>query len=267
MEEPEVVEYKFYCPPGVRRVIACGTSAFIGEVDDSTVLKYPVEAGGDRTRLELEHQILTAVGRHPRVVAHKGFTEAGLYLERAANGTIVEFLSASDRPQPSVQQRLAWCRELAEAVAYIHSQRVLHCDIQPTNVLVDREMHIKLADFQGKHLSEEGDVILDGWSGEPCRYCCPREDEFESDFKTDIFALGSTIYFIMHGEEVFPDIISGDPGWDDEVKSRFEKGLFPQDSSACGDITQKCWTQQYESAREVIEDIGAVQGGVMPDTR
>lgn len=266
MTEREVVEYRFYYPPGVQRILACGTSAFIGEVDDSTVLKYPVEAGGDRTRLELEHKILTEVGRHPRIVGHKGFTEAGLYLERVANGTVLDFLSASDRPRPSLRLRLAWCRELAEAVGHIHSRRVLHCDIQPTNVLVDRELHLKLADFQGRHLSEDGDVILDGWSGEPCRYFCPRDDEFSADFKTDIFALGSTMYFIMAGEEVFPDIISGEDGWDDEVKSRFARGVFPQDSSICTGITQKCWRQQYDSARDVLEDIKAVEDGLMRES-
>lgn len=261
MAECEVVEYHFYCPPGVQKVIACGTSAFIGEVDDSTILKYPLEPGGDRTRLEIEHQILSVVGRHPRIVTHKGYTEAGLYLEHVANGTISDFLSGSDHPRPSLQQRLAWCRELSEAVDHIHSRRVLHCDIQPTNVLVDCDLHLKLADFQGQHLSEDGDVILDGWSGEPSRYSCPRDDEFAADFKTDIFALGSTMYFIMTGKEVFSDVISGNPGWDDEIKSRFARDIFPQDSSVCNDILQKCWKQAYGSASEVIEDIRVVENG------
>ncbi|KAG6354099.1 hypothetical protein INS49_005070 [Diaporthe citri] len=255
MAECEVVEYRYYYPPGVQRMVACGTSAFIGEVDDSTVLKYPLEPGGDLTRLELEHQIPTVVGRHPRIVTHKGYTEAGLHLERVANGTIHDFLSASDHPRPSLQQRLAWCREPSEAVDHIHSRRVLHCDIQPTNVLVDSELHLKLADFQGQHLSEDGDVILDGCSCEPCRYLCPREDEFAADFTTDIFALGSTVYFIMTGEEPFSDIVSGDPGWHEEVKSRFARGIFPQESSVCNGILQKCWKQQYCSATEIIEDI------------
>lgn len=246
-------------------MIACGTSAFIGEVDNTTILKYPLKPGGDRTRLELEHQILTVVGRHPGIVGHKGLTETGLYLERAMNGTIADFLSASDHPEPSLQQRLAWCRELSEAVDHIHSRRVLHCDVQPTNVLLDQELHIKLIDFPGQHLSEDGDVILDGWSGEPCRYRCPREDEFAADFKTDIFALGSTIHFIMTGEEVFADVTYEDPAWQDVVKSRFARGIFPQDSSVCTGVAQECWTQQYNSAREVVQEIREVGHGVLQE--
>ncbi|KAK1622330.1 hypothetical protein BDP81DRAFT_507790, partial [Colletotrichum phormii] len=78
---------------------ACRSSAFIGEVDGSTILKYPLKPGGDLTRLELEHKILTIlVGQHPRIIGHKGFKETGLYLERAVNGTIFDCLTASDIP-------------------------------------------------------------------------------------------------------------------------------------------------------------------------
>lgn len=258
MADSEVVEYHHYCPPGVRRVLASGTSAFIGEVDDSTILKYPLAPGGDMTRLELEHKILDITGHHPRIIAHKGFTDAGLYLERAANGTIFSFLTETERTL-SLQQRMAWCREVVEAVEHVHSKRVLHCDIQPTNVLLDENLHIKLADFQGRYLSEDGEVVLSGWSGEPCRYFCPREDDFEADWQTDLFALGSTIYFIVTGHEVFPDIIAGEPGWDEKVRSRFASGVFPDDPHPCAAITQKCWKRRYSSASEVLKDISAVE--------
>ncbi|KAH8729156.1 kinase-like domain-containing protein [Ilyonectria robusta] len=259
MANREVVEYHFYCPPGVQRVLACGSSAFIGEVDDSTILKYPLEPGGDMIRLELEHKILTIVGQHPRIIAHKGSTDAGLYLERAANGTILEYLTESDHPAPHLQQRVAWCRQLTEAVDHIHAKRVIHCDIQPTNILVDQNLHLKLADFQGHYLSEDSEVILTGWSGEPCRYFCPRDNVFEANIMTDLFALGSTIYFIMTGHEVFRDIIYGEAGWDEAVRSRFSRGVFPEDSHACAAVTQKCWRQQYGSAGEVLEDIRAIE--------
>ena len=48
-------------------------------------------------------------------------------------------------------------------------------------------------------------------------YFCPRDDEFEANLKTDLFTLGSTIYFIMIGHEVFPGIIGGEHGWVEKV--------------------------------------------------
>ena len=131
----------------------------------------------------------------------------------------------SGLPPPSVQQRLVWCRETAEAVAFTHAQRVLHCDIQPTNILLDKDLHIKLFNFQGKMLSENGKVILDGYSSEPCRFYCPRDDPFDADIKTDLFGLGSTIYFIMMGHAVFPDIINGGEGWHEKVADRLVRDI------------------------------------------
>lgn len=259
MTDYEIVEYHHYFPPGVRRILASGSSAFIGLVDDSTVLKYTLEPGGDRTRLEIEHQILTTVGKHPNIIAQKGLTDQGLYLERAVNGTIYWYLADSGYPAPTVQQRLTWCLELVQAVEHVHSKSVIHCDIQPTNVLLDENLHIKLADFQGISVSKNGTVILTGWSGEPCRYFCPRDDEFSASVTTDLFALGSTLYFIMTGHEVFPDIVGGQEGWDQIVRTRFESGIFPVDESICTAVTRKCWRCTYTSASEVLVDLKTVE--------
>ncbi|KAL3480619.1 kinase-like domain-containing protein [Aspergillus californicus] len=192
--------------------MASGSSAFIGEVDDLTVMKYPLAPGGDMSRLEIEKKLLEIVGPHERIIRLKSFEDDGLHLERAVNGTLAHYLLESDNVPLLIQQRLSWCREAAEAVAWVHAQGVLHCDIQPANLLLDEELHIKLSDFQGKQLSRDGTVLLDGGSGETGRFYCPRADPFDPDIKTDLFALGCTIYLIIMGHPVFPDIVDGEDG-------------------------------------------------------
>lgn len=260
--DAEVIVYHQYCPTGVKRVIATGTSAFIGELDESTVLKYPLSPTGDVSRLEIERKLLQIVSPHPRIILLKSFSDSALYLERAANGCLAYYLLESGNPTPSIQQRLSWCREAAGAVAYVHSKRVLHCDIQPTNFLLDIGLHLKLSDFQGKLLSEQGEVLLDGGSGEPCRFYLPRDDPFDSDIKTDLFALGCTLYFIMMGHAVFPDIIDGAEGWHDEVVDRFTNQQFPQDIHACSSVTLKCWLKQYDSAEDIIQEINSIERNI-----
>lgn len=258
MSDDEIVIYRHYCPPGVKRVIASGGSAFIGEVDEATVLKYPLAPNGDMSRLDIERQLLEIVGPHPRIIQLKGVSDIGLYLERATNGSVAYYLLESDNPTPATQQRLSWCQEAAEAVAHVHSQRVLHCDIQPTNLLLDEFLHLKLSDFQGKLLSENGEVLLDGGSGEPCRFYCPRDDAFDADIKTDLFALGCTMYFIMLGHAVFTDIIDGEDEWQDKVSERFANQQFPQDSYACSSVVMKCWLRQYNTAEDVVQEIKVI---------
>ncbi|TKA74314.1 hypothetical protein B0A55_07183 [Friedmanniomyces simplex] len=214
-EDISVVFYTQYCPPGVRDIIANGTDAFVGKVDEFTVLKYPALPGGDLHLLEHEYRVFKHVGPHPRIIAAKDFNELGLYLERAPNGTL--------------------------------------------NILLDKDLDVKLADLQCNHVSDEGEIIWFGERGEPCRFYCPRGDEIVADVRTDLFALGSTIYFIMLGYEVFPDIISGHEGWHDMVASRFERGEFPNEPHLCAGITKKCWRQEYRSVDEVLNDIVVVE--------
>lgn len=257
-DDSEETIYRHYCPQGVKRVIASGSSAFVGEVDDSTVLKYPLAPGGDLSRLEIEEKLLNIIGPHPRIIGYKGFSNKGLYLERAENGTLADYILESGNPLPAVHQRLFWCLEAAEAVAHIHSYNVLHCDIQPTNFLLDQNLNLKLSDFQGQQLSDDGHVLLEGGSSEPCRFYLPRDDPFSADIKTDLFALGCTLYFIMMGYAVFPDIVDGTDGWQEKVVERFVKQQFPQDVHACSNVTLKCWLQQYDSAQDVVEEIGTI---------
>ena len=253
--------YQHYCPPGVTRILASGSSAFVGEVDDSTVFKYPLVPGGDMTRLKIESKLLSILGAHKRIIRLKSFSDTGLYLERAPNGNLANYMpKLGGQPAPSVKQRLVWCKETAEAVAWTHTRHILHCDIQPTNLLLDKDFHIKLSDFQGRQLSENGEVLLDGWSSEPCRFSCPRDDPFDADIKTDIFALGCTIYFIMMGHAVFPDIADGEDRWYEKVRDRFASQQFPQDQHVCNAITLKCWQKEYESAEEVVRDIESLEG-------
>lgn len=253
--------YNSYYPPGVKKILASGTSAFVGEVDESTVLKYPLAPDNKElaARLKAEKELLQIVGLHPRIAGLKSFSEAGLYLERAVNGNVADLLLETGNPSPSILRRLSWCREAAEAVAHIHSLRILHCDIQPTNLLLDGELHVKLSDFQGRHLSEDGKVLLDGWSSEPCRFSLPRDDAFYSDVKTDLFALGCTIYFIMTNHAVFPDIVDGEDGWREKVNDRFAKKQFPQNIYPCSTVAMKCWQQEYSSAEELLQEIVRIE--------
>ncbi|TQN64333.1 3-phosphoinositide-dependent protein kinase 1 [Colletotrichum shisoi] len=126
---------------------------------------------------------------------------------------------------------LSWCREAVEAVAWVHTKGVFHCDINPTNLLLDSEFHVKLADFQGQQISPvgSGTVLLDDYSSESTRFFCGREDEFNGDVRTELFALGCTIYHIIMGHPVYPDTVDGEDGWHEKVESRFRDKCFPSD--------------------------------------
>lgn len=195
------VEIRRYLPQGVKRIIGHGGGCWIGEVDATTVLKYP-HTRDEMRWIQIEAKILSVLGHHPRIVQSKGLTKDSLLLEFAPNGNLHDYLIA--HPEVSLERRLAWCIQATEAVAHIHSKRILHCDIRQDNLLLDANLDLKLADFQGQCFSADGDILLDALSVESTKAYLPRTPADHANMRTDLFALGSVIYFIIMGHEVFP---------------------------------------------------------------
>ncbi len=107
---------------------------------------------------------------------------------------------AEDRALQIVQR-------VAEALAYAwEEQRLLHRDIKPGNIMLDGKGEVKLLDLGlAKSLNEEsGLTILGSMVGTP-HYISPEQTrgDRELDCRSDIFSLGSTLYFMLTAREPF----------------------------------------------------------------
>ncbi|MCJ1231298.1 hypothetical protein MMC12_007975 [Toensbergia leucococca] len=258
----------FYKPEGVTEFLGLGSDSFVGAIDETTILKYP-KTPGDKTALAtlgLEAQILTTIGPHKHIIGFKGQREDGLLLERATRGSFVQFLK---NYKPTWQERLTWACQATEAVAITHRAGVIHCDINVNNLLVDDNLTVKLCDFQGLLLRLDGSVNKDGLARENVKSFMPRADPNYSDQKTDIFALGSTFYYIMQGHEPFPDLDSFND--EEQITARFVSRQFPNlESLFMNRVIHKCWAGEYDSAEAVLQDLRSnaaclVDGDVMEE--
>jgi serine/threonine protein kinase len=233
-----------YVPAGVIRRIGGGSSCHVGVLKDGTVIKYPLIQGEDMSSLTIEYQILTALGKHKRIIQCLGLTEDGLKLELAEGGSISSHVQRTHASAIPVDLRLKWSQQAAEAVAFIHSKGVVHCDIHTNNLLLDDNLDVKLSDFQGTYKD------LDGYAMESTRFCLPREPTAPPNVTTDLFALGSSIYTIMTGYEPYRDLP------DAEVEERYKKRQFPTiDAVIGGEVIQKCWMEAYASASDLLNDL------------
>ncbi|KAK7177335.1 serine threonine-protein kinase [Paraphaeosphaeria sporulosa] len=229
-----------YFPEGVDKVIGFGSSSFIGRLDNTTVSKYPRIVGEQWDRLAIEHRIYDALGSHPRILACYGMDERGLKLEYAARGSVRDLLRDSNAALSLTRRvRVRWCRQAAEAIAYIHTKNVIHCDISTRNFLLDKKLDVKLSDFQGIYIDQNG-TLFNGHALENVKSYLPRPST-RSDAKSDLFALGTAIFEIMVGHEPFPELDELDD--EEEIEKRYIKGRFPAlDGVLGGQVIHKCWS-------------------------
>ena len=154
------------------------------------------------------------------------------------NGSVGKYLR-DVAPDTMLPQRLKWALQAAEGLAYAYTKNVLHYDMSVGNLLVDSDLNIKLSDFQGRLLDPNGTVILDGGAAESTMSSMPRPNQNYCDRKTDIFALGTAVYFMITSHPPFADLDTVDD--EDEIQRRFRDGEFPRLETRCGGhVIQRC---------------------------
>ena len=103
-----------------------------------------------RCRFVQECQLLQSM-RHPNVVQYLGMThdpQSGLpiLLMELLDGNLTDFLEHSDGPIPYYLQVNLWY-DIALALAYLHSKRIIHRDLSGNNVLLIAGRRAKVTDF------------------------------------------------------------------------------------------------------------------------
>ncbi|KPJ17414.1 Serine/threonine-protein kinase SIK3, partial [Papilio machaon] len=139
--------------------------------------------------------------RHPHIVKLYQVMESAhtIYLvtEYASNGEIFDHLVSKGRMPESEAARIF--AQMVAAVGYCHSRGVVHRDLKAENLLLDRDMNIKLADFGFSNEYSAG-ATLATWCGSP-PYAAPElfEGRHYNGPKVDIWSLGVVLYVMVCG--------------------------------------------------------------------
>ena len=172
------------------------------------VFQPDVAAAMGPARFQREVEIATRL-EHPHILS--------LYDSGQANGLLyyvmpyVEEQSLRERldreGQLPIEDALRLAREMAEALDYAHEQGVVHRDVKPGNVLLQRG-HALLADFGvARAMEVAGGEKLTGTGisvGTP-RYMAPEQatGAEKADARSDVYAVGAVLYEMLTGEPPF----------------------------------------------------------------
>jgi serine/threonine protein kinase len=169
----------------------------------------PPELGRDPAFAERFAREARALAKlaHPRIVGVHDFGQSrGLFyiLMEFVDGLNLRGLLREGRLKPEEALRIV--PQICEALQYAHDEGVVHRDVKPENILLDRRGDVKIADFGLAKLlgAITSDSALTGSHQVigTLRYMAPEQMErpLAVDHRADIYSLGVVFYEMLTGE-------------------------------------------------------------------
>ncbi|KAF7325118.1 Kinase-like protein [Mycena kentingensis (nom. inval.)] len=162
------------------------------------------------------------------------------------NGTVNDFL-ANIRGADRIRTVNTLIYEIAEGLAFLHAQGVMHGDLRGANILVDDERHARLADFGLAALIDVSytETTSSRMNGGCVRWKAPEAFLSPTPSKPiDIYAFACVCYELYTSHQPFHDIRDIAVY---EAANNGRRPTKPTDHSIPGHIWQlmeKCWSQE-----------------------
>ena len=156
----------------------------------------------ERFRREATH----AAGlSHPNIVSiyDRGVAEGSYYIVMEyIEGRTLKELIVTRGPCP-VPVAISYTRQILAALRYAHKNGIIHRDIKPHNVIVDREGRVKVADFGiaragASEMTEVGSIVG------TAQYLSPEQARGAPvDESSDLYSTGIVLYELLTGTVPF----------------------------------------------------------------
>ena len=209
--------------------------------------------------------------QHPSIVqVHEILDVAGgpvLVMELVEGPDLAQRVEA-DRYEPGEAARLL--AALCEAVDFAHGHGIIHRDIKPGNVLLGPDGVPKLADFGLATRAGPGaQAEAEGVVGTPA-YMAPEQARGEAQqvtSRTDVYALGATLYFTLTGRPPFrgssfsgvvAQVLQGEPTPPSALSPSVHRDL----EAICLKAMEKDPARRYASAGEMARDLRSFLAGL-----
>ncbi|MGK7916986.1 MAG: protein kinase [Prochloraceae cyanobacterium] len=214
---------------------------------------------------EREARKLQSLGEHPQIpTLREYFVEDNyLYLVR-------EFISGQNlekkRKQLSVfneNQIKEFLRYLLPVLKFIHSQKVVHRNIKPENIICRYpDNKYFLIDFALSQELSSVLVIPQGKNSRSDRYTAPEQYRGLTTPVSDLFSLGVSCFYLLSG--INPQKLSSDRGdnWLDNWRQHIKTPLSQKMVFILDKLLQKDISKRYQDAAQVIGDLQHNNGSI-----
>lgn len=163
--------------------------------------------------------------------------------------------------------------QVAKALAHAHSQGLIHRDVKPKNIMINKDGAVKLADMG---LAREASDIKaarheQGKTFGTPYYIAPEQirGDIDIDGRADVYSLGGTLYHMVTGRVPFE---ANSPS--EVMKKHLHEPLIPSDhintalSAGISEVIElmmaKNRNDRYKDMAEALADLQAVRDGRSP---
>ncbi len=147
--------------------------------------------------------------------------------------------------------------QAAEALNFAHGQGTLHRDIKPANLLVDEDGVVRVADFGLARAVEQPDAGCGEEIVGTLRYMAPEQLRGVADARSDVYALGLTLYEMLTLRPAFDDSARG--GRDQRRPPPAPRSVNPAIPRDLETIVLKCLAEEpskrYPTAAALAADL------------
>lgn len=236
--------------PCQQNIIGVGQFTIVHKLSSKIVRKFPSDPSYyySARAVEIEGHVYGHLGKHKRIARCIDWGDDFFDLRYECNGDLESYLKKA-RLTRYAKYRIV--RHAVEAVVFIHGKDVIHSDLSARQFLVGKGCNARLSDFGGSSLQGSEAIVM-----ENAAHFLPRDEDAPNTIRSDLFALGSTIYEILIGKKPYEGME------DEEIQRLFSEKVFPT-LNEIGDqqfrrIVQKRWMCEYDCAEDILNDMPSV---------
>jgi serine/threonine protein kinase/Flp pilus assembly protein TadD len=248
------------------------------EIDEKIALKFlnPEVAANEKTITRFRNELKTA-----RKISHKNVCRIyDLSKGKGIYYITMEYVAGDDLKnvvrmmgQLGIGKALFIAKQVCEGLIQAHKKGVVHRDLKPQNIMLDRDGNARIMDFGiARSLETKGVTDTGMMIGTP-EYMSPEQVEGEeANQRSDIYSLGVIIYEMVTGRIPF----DGETALSIALKHKNEAPRDPREFNdkipeALSQVILKCMAKagdwRYQTGEELLSELNKVENDLPTSER